>query len=133
MPIISKKCIQCHGKADFAFKFAGGSAADDEEETSYKSLLAAGSRPGYGKYIHPGSARTSPLIWHIFGRNTSRPWDDTFSEQNVPQMPPTGGQALTPDEKRTFIEWIDMGALWDGIPGPDKLRQSEPDNGGSSQ
>jgi hypothetical protein len=133
MPIISKKCIQCHGKADSAFKLAGGSAADDEEETCYKSLLAAGSRPGFGKYIHPGSARTSPLIWHVFGRNTSRTWDDTFSEQNVPQMPPTEGQALTPDEKRTFIEWIDMGALWDGIPGPDKLRLSERDNGGSSQ
>jgi len=23
---------------------------------------------------------------------------------------------LTEDERRTFVEWIDMGALWDGIP-----------------
>ncbi len=36
-------------------------------------------------------------------------------------MPPDSSQALTEDEKRTFIEWIDMGALWDGIPDPDEL------------
>ncbi|MCK4858152.1 MAG: hypothetical protein KAT58_09305, partial [candidate division Zixibacteria bacterium] len=73
------------------------------------------------------------LIWRIFGRNTSRPWDDTFSQQKIPRMPPVGNDALTNDEKRTFAEWIDMGALWDGIPGPDNLQESKQDNGGSSQ
>jgi hypothetical protein len=124
MPIISKKCIQCHSKADSALYLAEDSSGDTDKETCfnriYKSLLTAGSRPGYGKYIHPGRARTSPLIWHIFGRNTSRPWDDTFSQREVLLMPPTVGQALEPDEKRTFIEWIDMGALWQGIPDKQK-------------
>ena len=28
---------------------------------------------------------------------------------------------LTDDEKATFVEWIDLGAQWDGIPGPDEF------------
>jgi hypothetical protein len=146
MPIISKKCVQCHGKADSALYLAEDSAADAGREIRfnriYKNLVAAGNKPGHGKYIQPGRARTSPLIWYIFGRNTSRPWDDTFSQQKVPLMPPAvgqalyrsgAGQALTPDEKRTFVEWIDMGALWDGIPKADNLQQSTRDEGGSSR
>ena len=137
MPIITKRCIQCHGKADSNFYLAEDSSADTEKETSfnrsYESLLTVGDKPGRGKYIHPGRARTSPLIWHVFGRNTSRQWDDTFSQQNVPLMPPTESQALTADEKRTFIEWIDMGALWDGISDMDDLKESKQDSGGANQ
>jgi hypothetical protein len=48
------------------------------------------------KYIHPGRARTSPLVRSVFG-------------QGKP-MPPPGSPGLTPDEKRTMIEWIDLGA-----------------------
>jgi outer membrane protein assembly factor BamB len=137
MPIISKKCVQCHAKADSTFYLAEDSSADADKETgfnrSYESLLTAGHKPGYGKYIHPGRARTSPLIWHIFGRNTSRPWDNVFSRQKVSRMPPDGSNALTKDEKQAFAEWIDMGALWDGIPGPDNLRESKKDIGGANQ
>ena len=132
MPIILKKCIQCHNKADSTFRIADDSSTDADAAAIYKNLLVAGSRPGDKKYIYPGRARTSPLIWHIFGRNTSRPWDDTFSQQRVLLMPPAEGRALTPDEKRTFVEWIDMGALWDGIPDKDNL-QSKGDNGGSNR
>jgi hypothetical protein len=131
MPIISKKCVQCHSKADSAFRIADDSSTDSNAATIHRNLLAAGSRPGDKKYIRPGRARTSPLIWHIFGRNTSRPWDNTFSQQKVPLMPSAEGQALTPDEKRTFVEWIDMGAIWDGIPKTDNLQQSTKDDGGS--
>jgi Tol biopolymer transport system component len=135
MPIISKNCVRCHSRADSALRLTDDTSSDVNKETSfnrsYTSLLTAGNQPGYGKYIHPGRARTSPLIWHIFGRNTSRPWDNIFSQQKVPQMPPTEGQALTTDEKRTFAEWIDMGALRDGI--PDNLRESKKDNGGANQ
>jgi hypothetical protein len=118
MPIISNKCVRCHSQA-------GSSLRLTKEETdfnrNYKNLLIEGEHSGYGKYIHPGRARTSPLIWHIFGRNTSRPWDGTFSQQKVPQMPPNHDQTLTPDERRTFAEWIDMGAPREGIPRPHNL------------
>ncbi|MHC4204538.1 MAG: HzsA-related protein [Planctomycetota bacterium] len=119
MPIISKKCVQCHSKADSTLRLTEEKASFNR---NYKNLLAAGGRPGQGKYIHRGRARTSPLIWHIYGKNTSRPWDEAFSKQKVPQMPPNHDETLTPDEKRTFAEWIDMGALWDSIPDSDNLR-----------
>lgn len=127
MPIIEKKCVQCHDQDNLDPQLTRNlvliTSADGKTRynRSYVSLLATEKQSGYGKYVHPGSARTSPLIWSIFGRNTSRPWDNTFSEKKVIQMPPNGNQALTRDEKRTFVEWIDMGALWDGIPGPDDL------------
>jgi len=139
MPIIAAKCVRCHDRENFAPRLTrnlssvtstGGKAYFNR---SYESLLAAASQPGYGKYVHPGRARTSPLIWHIFGRNTSRPWDITFSEKKIPQMPPDEQQALTKDEKRTFVEWIDMGALWDGIPGPDNLPGYKQNNGGGGK
>jgi hypothetical protein len=38
----------------------------------------------------------------------------------VVKMPPDAAGALSDDEKRTFVEWIDTGALWDGIPGPER-------------
>ncbi|OHB80945.1 MAG: hypothetical protein A2Z38_04875 [Planctomycetes bacterium RBG_19FT_COMBO_48_8] len=139
MPIIAKKCVRCHSRAVPALcltdDFSSAAQAGDKTSLnrSYESLLAPGDRPGSGKYVHPGRARTSLLIWRIFGRNTSRPWDDTFSQQKIPRMPPDGNDALTKDEKRTFAEWIDMGALWDGIPGPDNLRESKQDNGGANQ
>jgi hypothetical protein len=117
MPIISKKCVQCHSKADSTLRLIA-----DSSNRNYKNLLIEGQHPGHGKYIHPGKARTSPLIWHIFGKNTSRPWDDTFSQQKVTQMPPNNDQTLTPEDKRTFAEWIDMGASLDGVPRTDNLR-----------
>ncbi|UCF13939.1 MAG: hypothetical protein JSW59_11045 [Phycisphaerales bacterium] len=136
MPIIAAKCVKCHGKNGsvpyLTDDFSAVIGADGKAyfNRSYESLLAAGSLPGYGKYVHPGRARTSPLIWHIFGRNTSRPWDETFGQEEVPQMPPNRHQALTDDEKRTFVEWIDMGGLWDGIPGPDSFAGDERKSGG---
>jgi len=139
MPIIAKKCVRCHSQTVPSLRltddFSSGVQAGDKTcfNRSYESLLAPGEQPGSGKYVHPGKARTSLLIWRIFGRNTSRPWDDTFSQQKIPRMPPAGNDALSKDEKRTFAEWIDMGALWDGIPGPDNLRESKQDNGGANQ
>jgi hypothetical protein len=130
MPIISKKCVQCHSKADSVLRLTEEKASFNR---TYENLLAAGNLPGCGKFIHPGKARTSPLIWHIFGRNTSRPWDDTFSQQKASRMPPDLNNELTEDEKRTFVEWVDMGALRDGIEGPDNLQKSKQDNGGTSQ
>jgi len=139
MPIIAQRCARCHAEAEATPRLTpevspvtstGGKGLFNR---SYESLVAAGNQAGYGKYVDPGRARTSPLIWHIFGRNTSRPWDETFGPQRVRQMPPTGSSVLTEDEKRTFIEWIDMGALWDGIPGPENPPAYEARSGGGEQ
>jgi len=125
MPIIAKKCVRCHADTSSALQLTPDAAPVARAtknayfNRSYESLLASGSQPDTGKYVHPCRARTSPLIWRIFGRNTSRPWDKTHSRESLQQMPPPGAEALTEEEKRTFVEWIDTGALWDGVPGTD--------------
>lgn len=139
MPIIAKKCARCHSKTDSTPRLTPGislvarSGGKSYFNLSYESLLAEGSQTGRRKYVHPGRARTSPLIWHIFGRNTSRPWDNVHSTEQVTRMPPAKVKALTEDERRTFVEWIDMGALWDGIPGLDNLPGYKHNVGGSDK
>jgi hypothetical protein len=52
------------------------------------------------------------------GTVTSRPWDDAQPAGEVKPMPHPEGEAepLTREEIQTIVEWIDLGALWDGIP-----------------
>jgi hypothetical protein len=84
-PVIEAKCTPCHR--------AGGTAS-----------------PWQDAWVTPGSARTSPLIWSLFGRNTSRPWDGAAGQRTVRPMPPSGSPPLSGEERRTLIEWIDTGA-----------------------
>jgi len=89
-PILERKCGDnaCHG----------GSA-----QTPLQSLLDL-------KPYLTATARTSPLVWHIFGRNTSRPWDRAAASSAIEQMPPGGSSPLSEDERRAIVEWIDLGA-----------------------
>jgi hypothetical protein len=118
MPIIERKCVRCHSGSGARLNLKCDDAAPANSKQGgrpgrgYVNLLAVESASFPGKYVHPGKARMSPVIWRIFGRNTSRPWDDAFSEEGVRQMPPKGAVGLTEDEKRTFVEWIDLGAMW---------------------
>jgi hypothetical protein len=93
VPIIQQRCIPCHGA--------------DQAKPRLDIGLAALTR-----YIHPGQARTSPLIWHIFGRNTSRPWDGAMNEFSAKPIPRDQVEPLTSEQKQMFIEWIDLGAPW---------------------
>ena len=90
-PIIAGSCTSssCHS----------GSAGPPLDET------------GITSYIHSGQARTSPLIWSILARNTAQPWDDISAPTSAQPMPPPGAAPLTEDQKRTIIEWIDLGAV----------------------
>ena len=65
---------------------------------------------GLAKYVRPGEARNSPLVWSLYGRVTSRPWDKVSPRARVKVMPPPGHGTLTDQEKRTVVEWIDLGA-----------------------
>jgi hypothetical protein len=130
MPILSAKCATagCHANPTVPPLLGEGPdsprAGPGGARRAYEALLAGfwvedGPRPLSGPYVHPGRARTSPLVWHIFGVNTSRPWD--ARQDDVPRalMPPKGSEPLSAGEKRTLVEWIDLGALWDGIPPDD--------------
>jgi hypothetical protein len=75
-------------------------------------------------YVTPGRARTSPLVWHLFGTNTSRPWDAkddpaAIKPERVKLMPPSArGRSLRPEEIHTVVQWIDVGAPYDAVGGP---------------
>jgi hypothetical protein len=55
-------------------------------------------------------------VWHLFGRNTSRRWDGRSVDGVAKPIPPGNGEPINEDERKTFIEWIDMGAVWTGVP-----------------
>ena len=110
MPILVTKCStsQCHGgRAQPEF-----SREIDTSDfmSAYRHLMAD------PEYVRPGQARTSRLVWAIFGRNTSRPWDSTAALQDVRPMPPAGSAPLTDQETRTIVEWIDLGAQLTPMP-----------------
>ncbi|PTY02814.1 hypothetical protein DB347_22990 [Opitutaceae bacterium EW11] len=69
---------------------------------------------GRGALVEPGRARTSPLVWQLLGRNTSRPWDSAAKNAGPAQSRPTApGSHLSAEELRTLILWIDLGAAYD--------------------
>jgi hypothetical protein len=140
MPIIEKKCVPCHDGQGSPPRLDGGGVPEAEPHgvamfnRAYQNLLAraatgddAGCLGAY-LYVHPGRARTSPVVWHVHGRNTSRPWDTDAREKRAKPIPADRSLELSENEKRTLAEWIDMGALWDGVAGPDELLS----DGGSS-
>jgi hypothetical protein len=127
MPIITAKCAtaECHGSDTAKLRLT------DEPRgpfnVAYEGLLAASVKESsqdaspLGRYVHPGQARTSPLIWRLYGRNTSRPWDDTYEQgRSFEPHPPAWAKQLTAEELETFVEWIDLGAHWKGVTEPEK-------------
>ena len=123
MPIIAARCATaaCHGAqgASISLDASLEPRSGGRFNLSYSTLMTASGDDVPGAYVHPGRARTSPLIWHLFGRNMSQPWDRPDVSQNAPKpMPPGGAPPLTEEERRVFVEWIDLGALWDALPSP---------------
>jgi hypothetical protein len=55
------------------------------------------------------TARTSPLVWHLLGRDTSRPWDEAAPDSPSRAISPECSASVTEQEKQTLIEWIDLG------------------------
>jgi len=126
MPIISAKCNGCHTSdatgIDLSNKGVG------EFNRAYKNLLfprSASNKAGEianGRHVHPGRARTSPLVWRLWGKNTARPWDsEAYSLEWSAKCPPPSAVPLTDDEKLIFVEWMDFGAPWNDARGEGSL------------
>jgi hypothetical protein len=93
-PIVERRCLDCHGE--------GGATPRLDDAGAYEALLDG--------RVRPGEARTSPLVWHLLGRRTDRPWDGVEDGVTAEPMAPGAG-APTEEEILTFIQWIDLGAL----------------------
>jgi len=99
-PLVESRCLSCHGEGGAPPRL---DAAAEGPRAAYRRLLAS--------HVVPGRARTSPLVWHLLGHGTSRPWDPPAAGTDVKPMPALHAP-LSPAERRTFIEWIDFGAAW---------------------
>jgi Tol biopolymer transport system component len=87
-PIVEAKCLACHGPGGKP-PHLGGEAA-------------------LAPYRAGGEARRSPLVWHLLGRPTARPWDAEAGRAQARPLP-AGAEPLSADEVRAFVEWIDLG------------------------
>ena len=112
-PIVAGTCVACHGEAGVEPRLDEGSQTPPGRG-AYERLLARDGEAGSEyRYVHPGRARTSPLVWHLYGRNTGRPWDGAVAEREFAVLPEEAEPLLTEAQRRTVVEWIDLGAAWD--------------------
>lgn len=134
-PILKNRCasVECHGMSGsplYLPVMASRPALQDLQQAFFalRSVVEGGPGSGSpipqrGKYIDAGRARTSPLVWRLLGRDTSRPWDlppgqTAPAPRKVNLMPPPGkGGPLSDEELRILIEWIDLGAAWEAKKG----------------
>jgi hypothetical protein len=123
-PILTAKCANraCHGGAippSLSEADARHSLEKAVFSPAYQSLLARPGAPApadRGRYVDPGRARTSRLVWAISGKNAAHPWDGIATVPALKRMPPAGSAPLTEEERRAIIEWIDLGAQFNGLP-----------------
>jgi len=121
MPIIEQKCVKCHHAGEQFPHFDGRLEPADVSERfnrAYTNLLSPRVSDDWKKtrpaYVQPGNAAMSLMVERIFAQATDVPGA-------LKPMPPAESVPLTDAEKRTIARWIDMGSLWDGIPGPDEF------------
>ena len=125
MPIVAGKCATCHSGPSPAGGMALGGGMELVEHPqgaffnrAYENLLQP--TPGKplsvgGRYVHPGDALNSPLTWVLYGGQVGLEY--IGAPYGKPIVPPH--TALTDQDRRIFVEWIDLGAQWDNLPGQD--------------
>jgi hypothetical protein len=101
-PLLAARCQSCHqsGGTD---PVLGPEAGAADAPQVYSALVAPA-----GGYVDPGSARTSPLVWRLLGRDTSI--SQERDERAAESLPQDHVGLLSPEEMQVLIEWIDMGA-----------------------
>ena len=140
VPILKNRCasVSCHGMPDAPvyLPLVADKPALQDLQQAYAALRSAveggpgapSPVPQRGKYVDAGRARTSPLVWRLFGADTSRPWDRNLGpvgsapKQAKLMPPPDKGGPLSAEEIRILVEWIDSGASWEAI----RTNESEP-------
>jgi hypothetical protein len=111
-PIIAARCATagCHvgGQASPTLGEAGATMSASALRAAYASLLEQREGRPAGRYVVPGSARASPLIQLLLGRET-----DSRSAAG------TRHDVLDRRDLILLIEWVDLGAAWESRPAGD--------------
>ncbi len=123
-PIIDAKCAKCHD-ANNPPELTGGAEPVNVDgiaafSRAYNSLLVPqrGKDPNIGgKYVNPSAAINSLLVWRLYEEPLSQftPKEDVFPKEGRVLH----DKFLTQEERYMIVEWIDIGAQWDNIQGPD--------------
>jgi hypothetical protein len=101
-PILEASCLRCHGRPDAVQNWSGG------PRRAYENLLKARANDSDGGLlVQPGRARSSRLIWALFGRQMDGP----NKGQEFKAMP--RGGSLGQFDRQAWIEWVDLGAPWE--------------------
>jgi hypothetical protein len=123
VPIVESKCAPCHGPGQALPDLSPQGVQDRQRPDAYahhlyQALMQPDDSPdgdsAFGRYVHSGRARTSPVVWHVFGRNTSRSWDGPALGAPAKKIPSEPAIEITDQERRILVEWIDLGARWAG-------------------
>ncbi len=121
-PVLKTHCAtaECHAGRETPLRLALSEPASGEDlQRAYNALLVPEHKAStdHGKYIDPGRARTSWLVWQLCGEKTSRPWDQFNAQaggkaKKITKMPPPekGVAPLSAEELKTIIQWVDLGA-----------------------
>ncbi len=112
-PLVGVRCAVagCHVAGEVVPNLAGppGSARPTASRSAYDVLLGRVPGQGGARYVVPGRARESRLIWVLFGRNLST--GEAPGGGAIGRVPPH--HTVRPRERIQFIEWVDVGASWD--------------------
>jgi len=107
-PMIQENCATsgCHMPNGDAFDLTMNSETAEQE--IYNRLLTTSSMENQSASVIPGSAQTSPLVWHLIGEQLTQAPE--ASAIQIPQLP--SDNQLQDYELIQFIEWVDLGAPW---------------------
>ncbi|MEW6237332.1 MAG: hypothetical protein AB1656_23725 [Candidatus Omnitrophota bacterium] len=116
-PIVEAKCstASCHSSGGAPPNLDVRQLVErggDSYSQAYIALLSAIDDRKDEYYVKPGSARESPLIWHLFGKRMETNSSEAIKYSPLPKLMPTE-KPLEELERRLFVEWTDMGAAWD--------------------
>jgi hypothetical protein len=110
-PIIESRCANggCHVTDQPGPRLTGVGDGPESAGLVYQTLLGVIEGRSDERYVIPGKARESPLVWLLFGENKGS--GQTRYTREITQMPPH--DVLRPRQRILFTEWIDLGARWD--------------------
>ncbi len=123
-PLLEGRCLSCHTREHPRLDLADieTQAPGSAFPLAYEVLLSPkeeGTEQLAGRYVKPGSARESPLVWRLFGARVDNKDETSGSGESISAMPPKS--PLSDTERKLFIKWIDLGAQWNNRPLPEDV------------